>query len=214
MPPTPLVTETNRLDDTIEALALNGYAILENFLPTSHVEALAEIAKSNWISGNMVSAKTGKSGLKDQSIRGDYITWLDEHSEQPAIKAYFENMHALQRLLNQQLFMNLQELETHLALYPVGSVYQKHLDQFSHGDISKNQYRQLSAVLYLNKQWTDQNGGELRLHLNENEHLDFLPIEGRLVLFLSAKFWHEVRPANRERVSLTGWFRTRSLQLI
>ncbi|MGV3583402.1 MAG: 2OG-Fe(II) oxygenase [Methylophilus sp.] len=214
MLPTSPATKTNRFDSTIDALALNGYAIFESFLSTKHVEDLAEIAKSNWISGNMTSAKTGKSGLKDQAIRGDYITWLDEHSEQPAIKAYFEHMHALQRVLNQQLFMNLQELETHLALYPAGSVYQKHLDQFSHGDISKNQHRQLSAVLYLNKQWTDQNGGELRLYLNENEHLDFLPIEGRLVLFLSAKFWHEVLPANRERVSLTGWFRTRSQQLI
>ena len=214
MLPTSPVIETNRFDSTIDALALNGYAILENFLPTNHIESLAEIAKSNWISGNMTSAKTGKLGLTNQAIRGDYITWLDEHSEQPAIKAYFESMHALQQVMNQQLFMNLQELETHLALYPVDAVYQKHLDQFSHGDISKNQYRQLSAILYLNKQWTNQNGGELRLHLNENEHLDFLPVEGRLVLFLSAKFWHEVRPANRERVSLTGWFRTRSQQLI
>jgi SM-20-related protein len=206
--------ETNRFNDTIDAIALNGYAIIENFLPTIHIDELADIAKTNWINGKMMSAKTGKTGLKNQTIRGDYITWLDEYSEHPAVKAYFENMHSLKQTVNQQLFMNIHELETHIALYPVGSVYQKHLDQFNQGDLSKIQHRQLSAVLYLNKYWTAQNGGELRLHINDSNHLDFLPIEGRLVLFLSAKFWHEVRPANRERISLTGWFRTRSKQLI
>ncbi|MFT6394425.1 MAG: SM-20-related protein [Methylophilaceae bacterium] len=39
--------------------------------------------------------------------------------------------------------------------------------------------------------------------------MDILPKSGRIVLFLSAKFWHEVLPATRERLSLTGWFRTR-----
>jgi SM-20-related protein len=206
--------EINQFNDIIDTLSTQGYVIVENFLPSTHIEQLAEIAKSNWINGNMVSAKTGKTNLKNQSIRGDYITWLDEYSDIPAVKAYFQRMHYFRQILNQQLYMNLQELETHIALYPVGSVYQKHLDQFSHGDVSKIQHRQLSAILYLNKYWTDQNGGELRLYLDGNEYIDFLPTEGRLVLFLSARFWHEVRPANRERMSLTGWFRTRSERLI
>jgi len=39
-------------------------------------------------------------------------------------------------------------------------------------------------------------------------HLDIYPRDGRLVLFLSADFEHEVLPAARERLSVAGWFRT------
>ena len=39
---------------------------------------------------------------------------------------------------------------------------------------------------------------------------DVLPEGGTLVCFLSQRFWHEVLPARRERLSLTGWFRGRS----
>ena len=36
-----------------------------------------------------------------------------------------------------------------------------------------------------------------------------LPQAGTLALFLSADMPHEVLPATRERLSLTGWFRRR-----
>jgi len=37
-------------------------------------------------------------------------------------------------------------------------------------------------------------------------HFDLLPEGGSLVVFLSAGFEHEVLPATRERMSITGWF--------
>jgi SM-20-related protein len=39
--------------------------------------------------------------------------------------------------------------------------------------------------------------------------MDVLPQGGRLLTFLSERFEHEVLPAHRERISLTGWFRRR-----
>jgi SM-20-related protein len=36
-----------------------------------------------------------------------------------------------------------------------------------------------------------------------------LPQAGSLLLFLSADMPHEVLPASRDRLSLTGWFRRR-----
>ncbi|MDX1914634.1 MAG: 2OG-Fe(II) oxygenase [Methylophilus sp.] len=208
-----LTSLTAVLTNAIDAIVLNGYAILDDFLTPTEIASLATFAQKKWHNGDMVEAKTGKSTRTNQSIRGDYISWLDEHDQEPAINAYFNKMQTLKQMLNAQLFMNLHELETHIARYPVGSIYQKHLDQFSHGNHSELQHRQLSAVLYLNQDWHETFGGELRLYLNENEHLDILPNAGRMVLFLSARFWHEVRPAQRERLSVTGWFRTRSMLL-
>ncbi len=195
------------IDALIQSLAMQGYVICEHFLPVHTVSALRDEAYKRYANDDMHAAKTGLVNKAQSAIRGDCIAWLNEQDENTAIQTYFSQMYSLKDALNQQLFMNIQSLETHLALYPIGGLYQKHLDQFSHGNNAKS--RQLSSILYLNNDWLAEDGGELRLYLSEDEHLDILPTAGKLVLFLSAKFWHEVRPAKRERASLTGWFRNR-----
>ena len=196
-----------QLETIINDLSKNGYAICDAFLPAKTITTLANKATKRYLSGAMAAAKTGQQA-KNTSMRGDSIFWLDENSRKPSVQAYFSKMQLIKNALNQHLFMNVQELETHLAVYPIGSVYQKHLDQFSQGE--GVQARQLSSVLYLNNHWLATDGGALRLHLNESEHLDIAPSAGKLVLFLSSQFWHEVLPATKDRISLTGWFRTRA----
>ena len=198
--------QTN-FDALIQTIAMQGYVICDDFLPAETISALRDVSYNRYANDDMRAAKTGLVNKTQSAIRGDHIAWLDELDKNIAIQTYFSRMHSLKDALNQQLFMNIQSLETHFALYPIGGVYQKHLDQFSHGNNAKS--RQLSSILYLNDNWQADDGGELRLYLSENEHLDILPTAGKLVLFLSAEFWHEVRPAKRERASLTGWFRRR-----
>ena len=69
--------------------------------------------------------------------------------------------------------------------------------------------RAVSAVFYLNSDWLPEQGGALRLYLADGRELDVLPEAGTLVVFLSADLPHEVLPATRERLSLTGWLRRR-----
>ena len=200
-------------DTLIQLLSVQGYAICDDFLAANIIDALRDETFNHFTNHDMHAAKTGLvNKLQQPTVRGDHIFWLDEESNNIHIQAYFAKMQALKEVLNQYLFMNLQSLEAHLALYPIGGIYQKHLDQFSHGSNAHadTKARQLSSILYLNNNWQAQDGGELRLHFNEFEHLDIMPTAGKLVLFLSAKFWHEVRPAKRERASITGWFRTRN----
>lgn len=208
-------------DAIIDTLAAQGYAIVDDFLSMQHVDALSVEIMSRMQQQGMRPAGIGQYAERDASVRGDYTAWLDEASDVTAVQAYFAKMTGLKQAINQQLFMNLHSLETHLAFYPTGSFYQKHLDQFSQARARPAQSRQLSCVLYLNKHWEAQDGGELRLYLDESNEpnspnfdsrfIDVLPTAGRLVLFLSGAYWHEVRPAKRERMSLTGWFRTREL---
>lgn len=213
--------ELANFDALINTLSTQGYVVCDDFLAANIIANLYDEAHKHHTNNNMVPAKIGLLNPSQQSsVRGDRILWLDENSENINIQTYFCQMQALKEALNQQLFMNLQSLETHFTVYPIGSAYQKHLDQFNH-DIDTahdTKARQLSSILYLNANWQADDGGELRLYLNEHKHngqqyLDILPTAGKLVLFLSAKFWHEVRPAKRERISLTGWFRTRSQSL-
>ena len=207
-------TSNPSFSSIIDDLGENGYAICESFLPDASISALYGLAFKLQESGEMREAKTGLS-TQTSSIkwRGDSIAWLDENSVEPAVQAYFTKMSALRRALNQHLFLNVQEIESHLAIFPAGSVYGKHLDQFQQG--TGTQARQISSILYLNDNWPADAGGALRLHLNgkQTEQADFMdiaPTAGKLVLFLSHDFWHEVLPAKRYRISIAGWFRTRS----
>ena len=97
-------------------------------------------------------------------------------------------MELLRLMLNMQLLMNVQSLETHVVVYPVGSVYQKHLDQFNSGATPHLQQRQLSASLDLNPSWQAHHGSALRLHLAENTHIDILPKSGRIVFSYQRNF--------------------------
>lgn len=201
-----------------DEIAQSGFVIVDNFLSASHIAQLANEATQLEIKGVMHEATTGQftralaniDSINDK-LRGDSIYWIDPSQASTALQAYITATQAIQNTLNQHLFLGLFELESHFAIYPIGSRYHKHLDQFQN-DTS----RKISCVLYLNETWNEHDGGELRMYLDKTEHADFIdiaPTGGRLVLFLSERFPHEVLPAKRERISITGWFRTRSNHL-
>ena len=116
---------------------------------------------------------------------------------------YLDAMDRFRTTLNHSLFLGLDNLECHFAIYAPGAFYQAHLDRFR-----DNNRRTISTVLYLNPDWLPQHAGELRLHV-DGQTIDIAPVANRLVCFLSADILHEVLPTTHERLSLTGWFRRR-----
>lgn len=116
-----------------------------------------------------------------------------------AVNVYLERLRTLIQYLNQNLFLSLKDVEVHMTIYPVGSFYKRHLDQFKSDD-----HRKLSVICYLNENWEESHGGQLRLHLKDGA-IDVLPTLGKLVCFRSDEIEHEVLPATRERLSITGW---------
>jgi SM-20-related protein len=158
----------------------------------------------------LVQANTGRaqSARQDSAqtiIRGDQIAWLHAGASL-ACDAYLQIMDQVRVLLNQSLYLGLVDFESHFSFYAPGTFYRPHVDRFHHDDT-----RMISIVLYLNDDWLSEQGGALRLHPKSLPSLDIAPIACRLVVFLSAEMLHEVMPATRERMSLTGWFRRRQL---
>lgn len=202
----------------LEGIARDGYAVVENFFPPEKIALLAQEAKQLQLEGVMRRASTGKNNgaQADAAIRGDFIHWLQTDNPAsldmaPAQQEYLHQMESLRTSLNANFYLGLFELESHFAIYPPGAIYRKHLDQFQGFE-----ERQVSCILYLNKDWRHEDGGQLRLYLDgmaEQPYLDVEPNGGTFVAFLSGRFWHEVLPAKRERTSLTGWFRTRAAGL-
>jgi SM-20-related protein len=193
-------------DNIVAALADPGWCVLPDFLSAAETAALRSECLSAHASGTFHAAGVGKGVAEVNSeIRGDQVLWIDESVAGPATQAVLEKLEGLRSAVNQSLYLGLFDVELHFAAYPPGSGYRRHLDRFQSDD-----RRTLTMIIYLNENWTAADGGQLRFWLDEHvEPIEIAPTGGTLVTFLSDRFWHEVAPAQRQRLSLTGWFRRR-----
>jgi SM-20-related protein len=198
-------------------LSANGITVRDRFQGESQVRALSICAEARRARGEFRAARIGadRTLQRHRQTRGDSICWLAE----PLFTAERDLLAALEALrlaLNREAILGLFDVEMHYAWYPPGACYARHVDQPQ----GRGQ-RRVSLVLYLNSDWVAEAGGELRvfdatgagreLRVPDaaQAHCDIAPIGGRLVCFLTEGREHEVLPARRGRLSLSGWFRTR-----
>ncbi|MEZ4980470.1 MAG: 2OG-Fe(II) oxygenase [Saprospiraceae bacterium] len=198
------------LDSLVDSLAENSYAVVDNFLSASEVEILRKHLLENYHSGEFKLAGIGNAANynKDTTIRGDQIFWLDPETVSEDMQFFFDRINATISYLNRTCFLALQEYEFHFACYQPGSFFKRHLDAFKSDDS-----RKISIVVYLNEDWNEMDGGNIRLYLDDETGAsyskDFYPIGGRMVCFRSDLIEHEVFPSGRPRLSVTGWLKTR-----
>ena len=138
-----------------------------------------------------------------EEIRGDFTCWMGLPLW-PAEQALMDELERLRLDLNREAMLGLFELELHYAWYPRGAGYARHVDQ-----PQGREQRKVSMVLYLNEGWAPGAGGELRIFGMPGGPQDIQPLAGRMVCFLSAGREHAVLPTQRDRLSVSGWFRTR-----
>ncbi|HKM38129.1 MAG TPA: 2OG-Fe(II) oxygenase [Thiopseudomonas sp.] len=190
----------------VDDLATHGWSQQSIFIPTNLTTQLANECHQRAQQGELAPAAVGRGIAKvvHENIRGDHIQWLDA-GENTAVDRYLALMEQLRTAINQLLFLGLEDFESHFALYPPGAFYKKHLDRFRDDD-----RRTVSCVAYLNEQWLPEQGGALRLYLEDGRIHDVVPQAGTLIVFMSAQVPHEVLPATRDRLSVTGWFRRRA----
>lgn len=191
---------------TVDDLATHGWSHHTVFTPADLTTALAKECRNRAEKGQLESAGIGRGSAKavNSNIRGDKIQWLEE-GQNAAVDHYLSLMEQLRLALNQTLFLGLTEFESHFAMYPSGAFYQKHLDRFHDDD-----RRVVTCITYLNEDWLSEQGGELRMYLDNECIHDVLPQAGTLIVFMSAQWPHEVLPATRDRLSITGWFLRRA----
>jgi len=200
----------NAVFDTIaDGLAENGYAIIDQFLNQKEV---ADILNTPEFQSGINSFRKAGIGKKEsaqiqETVRGDYIQWIDKEHAARATQVYLNRLNELVQYLNRTLFLSLKDYEVHMTVYPAGSFYKRHLDQFKQDD-----HRKISVICYLNLDWKEEHGGQLRMYLPD-QSFDVLPAAGRLVCFRSDQIEHEVLSAVRSRMSITGWMLDQLIEL-
>ncbi|MDC5840468.1 2OG-Fe(II) oxygenase [Vibrio europaeus] len=192
------------MNQLIDALFTQGYYVWDDFLSSQEVAELRDCIPRDWS-----KARIGRNEelTRESAIRSDKIQWL--HSEMGApVASFLSRMEQIRLEANRHFFLGLFEYEAHFAKYEKGEFYQKHLDCFR-----GNENRRLTTVFYMNEQWSEQDAGELVVYDLADKHVATIPPKsGRLFVFLSEQFPHEVLPTNTERYSIAGWFRVNGVK--
>ncbi|WP_062066433.1 2OG-Fe(II) oxygenase [Cellvibrio sp. OA-2007] len=197
----PLHTQYDAIAD---ALAGPGFIILDGAFSAQLAQDLVALIGSKEVQLKRAGIGRADNFQLNDSVRGDVIEWLEPGAA--AVTEFLSAMDKLREALNQRLFLGLCEYEAHFACYKPGAFYAKHRDAFR-----GKPGRKVSSVFYLNPDWDFAAGGELVLYdeAGSTELFRLAPECGRLVLFLSENFPHEVLPASRQRQSIAGWFRVK-----
>lgn len=194
----------------VEDVDRRGWSVRDDFVDPLDVVQLGQECRRLWEKDRLRRAGVGvgRDWRIRTEVRSDRVMWLDPAHLTPAQDRYCRQLEALRLAFNRTHYLGLFEFEGHFAVYPPGTFYRRHLDQFQGAT-----HRRISVILYLNAQWNEADGGVLRLYLGadgESGPRDIAPLGGRLVVFQSDRFHHEVLPARKTRFSLTGWLRTRA----
>lgn len=180
-----------------------GFCIIDNWLTTDETsklrQQLEELYQANYFKKSAVGNRLNEN--LERSIRNDFIFWLDETKY---AQVFFEKINSFIEYINKTCFAGIVNKEFHYAIYPQGSFYKKHIDTFQNDD-----RRTISVVCYLNQDWQDYFGGQLKLYLKD-QTLEIFPTNGKIILFDSKSIEHEVLPVLTEnkRFSITGWLKT------
>jgi len=187
--------------ELVDSIRELNYAIADNFLDAELYLQLLSFKNDRVQHEEFNRAAIGQ-GIEKQrisEIRGDYTYWINREEDQK-LKSLFELLDEMKQFLNRTCYLSLSNYEFHLAHYPKGNFYKRHLDEFQ-----ERSNRMISFILYMNDNWQKGDGGELKIFDSEEDIL-INPIANRLVMFVSDCVEHEVLMTHKSRFSLTGWF--------
>ncbi len=183
----------------MDEISDKDYVVIDHFFQE---ELYAEI-RSFFLSKlpNFKEAGIGVDAEKqiNSKIRGDFTYWLDRKRDSN-LQNFWELLDEIIQMFNRYCYLSLSGYEFHLAHYPSGGHYDKHLDQFE----NRNN-RMISVVIYLNEGWQPGDGGELEIFEKDGSSFLVQPLAMRCVMFKSSEVPHAVLQANKSRFSLTGW---------
>ncbi len=192
--------EGDSLIDWVDRLSENDFVVIDDFLTEPLFEKLRAFFLSKLVQEDFAIAGVGTLSNHQiaPDIRKDFIYWINRE-EDTVTKEVFLLIDKLIQVLREYCFLSISDSEFHLAHYPKGAYYHRHIDQFK-----DRGNRLISVIVYLNENWDKGDGGELKVYTNDKTHI-IEPIGKRLVLFKSNAVPHEVMKTNVSRYSLTGW---------
>ena len=193
----------NQFDTLIDSYLDNKVGIDTGFLNEKLSNGLQQNILQLQRDELMTAAGIGneKTGDPKQKMRGDKIYWMDKNHHNNYEPEFLQLVEDFIVHLNGTCYTGINGYEFHYAVYEEGSFYKRHKDQFKN-----DSNRKYSLINYLNKNWQEEDGGQLLVYENETIR-KILPQSQTAVFFKSEEMEHEVTRTNRQRMSVTGWLK-------
>eukprot|EP00434_Breviolum_minutum_P039268 symbB.v1.2.034866.t1/scaffold4574.1/size37803/1 len=199
-----------------------GFVIIDDFMPEEMARAVKASNVNLYQQSEMEEgATTGGSERVGIPHRGDVLKWIGYDGATEAsrcVSAFVDHIEkAVQSIGNAAqdvapkvatAVSSIQwRSETMLTCYPAA----QRARYFRHTDNSSGNGRLLTALVYLNENWKQGDGGELRLFYpgekNLKVRMEVEPLWNRLLLFWSDdRSPHEVLSTCQDRFAATVWF--------
>lgn len=183
----------------MDELSDKDYVIIDEFLPQSLYTEVRSFFDQTLPQFTPAGIGSLDQNMVIREVRGDNTFWLDRKRD-TELNAFWALVDETIQVYNRYCYLSLSGYEFHLANYPPGGHYDKHLDQFQ----NRNN-RMISFIIYLNENWQQGDGGELEIFRPGGSSFLVPPISNRCVMFKSATVPHAVRESYKNRYSLTGW---------
>ncbi|MEP7319938.1 MAG: 2OG-Fe(II) oxygenase [Panacibacter sp.] len=192
-----------QFDQLINSYLDNNIGIAPCFLDTALASGLHQNIVQLQKDEMMMPAGIGNETVKDanQKMRADKIYWLDKSHDNVFEQEFLQRVENFIEYLNRTCYTGINGYEFHYAIYEEGSFYKRHKDQFKN-----DSDRKYSLISYLNENWLEEDGGQLLVYQNETMQ-SISPHSQTAVFFKSDEMEHEVKKANRSRMSITGWLK-------
>lgn len=191
-------------EELVDGYISNQVGISTSFLTAKLAAELKTNLTSLYNNDEMKLAGIGNNHLhtQDKSVRSDKIYWMNPKDKIQSEKEFFDLIDSFVEYLNINCFTGIKSYEFHYAYYEVGSFYKKHIDQFK-----SDGGRAFSLIMYLNPEWIESNGGQLKIYKPQSVEL-ISPDNQKCVFFKSNELAHEVQLSKAPRMSITGWLKT------
>ena len=226
--------------ETTQRLTKGGptaYHILDHVAPNP-LSIQTELRANGWFDSLQPAKTHADVQLKEQlpfgvwtMTRGDKSCFLPrDYRDTDTFQVKHPELHDLisriEATVREELYetMEFHHTSVQLAMYPGDkkSGYPRHCDQPKkcQNDTTMNDIpsvplveRLISCIYYLtHPDWTEEDGGQLRLFTSSKHQLDITPYINRMVVFRSDTVEHQVFPSNRDRSALTIWVYGKLLQ--
>ena len=158
-----------------DGLATNGYAVEINFKANTRLMQFS--TRADFKPTRILKGRYRQQAISSNSGNhpGDYIMARPKQFSE-AIRVYLQSSGRTDSISEPFAVLSLKDFEVHMTVYPVGSFYKRHLDQFK-----KDDHRKLS-VIPLSEQSMGRGARWPATHVFVRSNKDFLPVAGRLVI--------------------------------
>lgn len=180
----------------LDILAAGGVVVTDRALPDELADRWLAHLQQLDRAGALTPAGLGRTGERAPELRSDRTAALS--SDDPRWDELIEVVRALAAEIAAGLRLALPRASLQGAVYEPGARYDRHVDAIR-GDPG----RRITALWYVDRAWTAEDGGALRIGEQE-----IAPIGGRRVLFRADLVEHEVLPPRRPRYAVTAWLGT------